>query len=342
MWERAWDGNKLQRKTDGWPYPNKPAHSIFWLCLAGVLAACAPARPPATPTVAPTGLPATLTLTAPPATRTPTVTLTQTPASIPSVTASPGPTASPLPSLTPRPLPTPDAQARLRTVRLPILMYHYIEPWPADADIYRQSLTVKPEDFAAQMQYLHDNGYAVVDLYALAEALALGAPLPEKAVALTFDDGYRTLMDHAVPVMERFGFTGTVFVITEFADLDQPRYLNWPQLKALHAAGWDIEPHTKTHLELAGEPRDLQLYQMLGAIETIAANVGVRPRFMCYPAGRYDAVTLQLAEAMNLWGGVITVNGRRHGFGDRFAWTRVRVDGRYGLDNFIYAVTTNE
>ncbi|MGQ0601333.1 MAG: polysaccharide deacetylase family protein [Anaerolineales bacterium] len=269
-------------------------------------------------------------------------TLTPEPAALPTETATPEPTTdgvaahlSETPNVSP---PTPDAQARFRTVRLPILMYHYIEPWPADADKYRQSLTVKPEDFAAQMQYLHDNGYAVVSLYDLSEAIALGKPLPEKAVALTFDDGYRTLMDYAVPVMQSYGFHGTVFAVTEFTDFDNPHYLSWPQIKELFALGWDIEPHTKTHVGLAGRPRDLQLYQMLGSIETIEANLGVRPRFICYPAGKYDEVTLQLAYEMNLWGGVTTANGRLHGFGDRFHWTRVRVDGRYGLQNFIYAV----
>jgi peptidoglycan/xylan/chitin deacetylase (PgdA/CDA1 family) len=273
-------------------------------------------------------------------TDTPAPTLTLEPTALPTETAIPQPTVEPVVRATQVVIPpTPDATARLRTVRLPILMYHYIEPWPAEADKYRQSLTVKPEDFAAQMQYLHDNGYAVVSLYDLAAAITLGTPLPEKAVAITFDDGYRSLMEHAAPVMQEYGFTGTVFVVTEFTDFGQPQYLSWSQLKDLFALGWNIEPHTKTHIELAGRPRDLQLYQMLGSIETIEANLGVRPRFICYPAGKFDETTLQLAYEMNLWGGVTTANGRLHGYGDRFTWTRVRVDGRYGLANFIYAVT---
>lgn len=145
-------------------------------------------------------------------------------------------------------------------------------------------------------------------------------------------------MDYAVPVMQSYGFKGTVFVVTEFTDFEMPQYLSWSQIRELFALGWDIEPHTKTHVELAGRPRDLQLYQMLGSIETLEANLGVRPRFICYPAGKHDAVTVQLAEEMQLWGGVTTANGRVHGFRDRFTWTRVRVDGRYGLQNFIYAV----
>lgn len=217
-------------------------------------------------------------------------------------------------------------------------MYHYIEPWPAGADELRRGLTVRPEDFAAQLDYLAAHGYRAVSLQDLAEALTLGRPLPERAVVLTFDDGYRTLLDQALPIAQAHGFTGTVFVITELIDRGFPAYLSWDQARALAGLGWQIEPHTKTHPELAGRSRAKQLYEMLGSIETIEANLGARPRFFCYPSGKYDATTLQLADELQLWGAVTTRPGREHTFADRFTWTRVRVDGRGSLRDFIAAV----
>jgi peptidoglycan/xylan/chitin deacetylase (PgdA/CDA1 family) len=194
---------------------------------------------------------------------------------------------------------------------------------------------VRPEDFAAQMAYLHERGYVTLSLYDLMEALTLGTPLPEKAVILTFDDGYRTLMDYAAPELQRYGFTGTVFVITELMDLEFEAYLTWPQAEALYAQGWKIEPHTKTHDELAGQSRDFQLYQMLGSMQTVAAHIGVMPRFFCYPVGKYDAITLQLARELNLWGAVTTELGRWHTLADQYTLLRVRVDGQGTLENFI-------
>ncbi len=218
-------------------------------------------------------------------------------------------------------------------------MYHYVESWPKNADAIRRGLTVKPDDFAAQMKYLHDHGYAALSLYDLIEALALGRELPAKAVVITFDDGYRALMDNALPTMQAYGFTGMVFVITEFMDKGLPQYLTWDQAKTLHAAGWRIEPHTKTHDELAGRKRDFQVYQILGSMQTIEANLGVRPRFLCYPAGKYDDLTLTIAAEANLWGGVTTHSGRAHTYADRYTWTRMRVDGRGTLQDFINAVS---
>jgi peptidoglycan/xylan/chitin deacetylase (PgdA/CDA1 family) len=220
-------------------------------------------------------------------------------------------------------------------VRLPILMYHYVEPWPADANDFRKNLTVRPEDFAVQMQYLHDHGYVTVNLYDLVYALTLGWPLPEKAVVLTFDDGYRGLMEYALPVLEPYGYTGTVFVITELMDKGLEQYLTWPQAEALYARGWKIEPHTKTHAYLAGRDRDFQLYEMLGSVQTVEAHLGVMPRFFNYPAGKYDDVTLQLAEEMHLWGAVAVSPGRTHTLDSLYRLKRVRVGGQNTVEDFV-------
>jgi peptidoglycan/xylan/chitin deacetylase (PgdA/CDA1 family) len=218
-------------------------------------------------------------------------------------------------------------------------MYHYVEPWPADANEIRQALTVRPEDFAAQMQYLHDHGFVTVNLYDLLYALTQGRPLPERAVVITFDDGYRSLMDYALPVMQPLGYAGTVFVITEVMDKGLAQYLTWPQAEALYAQGWKIEPHTKSHQELAGRDRDFQLYEMLGSLQTVQAHIGTPPRFFNYPAGKYDDLTLQLAREMNLWGGVSVEFGREHSLNSIYTLTRVRVDGLGTLQNFINGVT---
>jgi peptidoglycan/xylan/chitin deacetylase (PgdA/CDA1 family) len=287
----------------------------------------------ATPTVLPTETVSPLPTLTPPPTDTP----TETPLPTATATPEPSPTPSPTPTATatPPPEPTPDAEAHLRQVRLPILMYHYVEPLPAGADELRQGLTVRPEDFAAQMAYLHAQGYVTLSLYDLIEALALGRELPEPAVVLTFDDGYRGLYEYALPVMQQYGFTGTVFVITQLMDEGFPQYLTWEQAKALYALGWKIEPHTKTHHNLKGRGRDFQLYQMLGSMLTVQAQLGTMPRFFAYPSGQYDDLSVQLAGELHLWGAVTTDYGRWHTHSQRYTLRRVRVVGTNTLVDFM-------
>ncbi len=245
-----------------------------------------------------------------------------------------------VPTATPGPIyqPTPDAQVGRRDAVLPILTYHYVEPWPAEASPLRQGLTVKPEEFAAQMAYLAEHGYTTISLYDLVDALATGRALPDRAVILTFDDGYTGLFDYAVPVMQGFNQTGTVFVITEFVDQARPEYLSWPELRFMSSLGWSVEPHTKTHLGLEGMSYQRQLYEMLGSIETVEANIGARPRFFNYPSGSYDQTTLDLAPQLGLWGGVTTRGGWYHRYDDRYTMTRLRVTGNTDLIHFIEMV----
>ncbi|HRE27040.1 MAG TPA: polysaccharide deacetylase family protein [Anaerolineales bacterium] len=239
-------------------------------------------------------------------------------------------TATPLPLF----WPTPDAGVAQRGLVLPILTYHYVEPWPDQASPLRQGLTVRPDDFAAQMQFLVDEGYTTISLYALIDSLATGTPLPERPVVLTFDDGYAGLFDYAAPVLLRADQTATVFVITEFVDQERPEYLSWSDLRFMHSLGWSVEPHTKTHIGLDGLRYERQLYEMLGSIETIEANLGVRPRFFNYPSGSYDETTLALAPEVGLWGGVTTAGGWYHRYADRYTLTRIRVTGHTDLAHF--------
>jgi peptidoglycan/xylan/chitin deacetylase (PgdA/CDA1 family) len=236
------------------------------------------------------------------------------------------------------PGPTPDAQAEARRVRLPVLMYHYVEPWPLDSGKLRQGLTVWPDDFAAQMAYLHANHYVTVSLYDLIDALARGTPLPDKAVVITFDDGYRSVFDIVAPILQPYGFTATVFVITQLMDEGFPQYLTWAEAESLYALGWKIEPHTKTHEQLAGRDRAFQLYQMLGSAQTVEAHIGRPPRFMAYPSGEFDELTLELANEIHLWGAVTTGFGQMHRWSSRYQLQRVRVSGLGTLDEFVGAL----
>ena len=310
----AWFGSQ-------WLYPSAPAHISGAVDLTFT-----PFVPSPTPTRLSTATP----------TAEPTLTLTPLAAGAtqPVIEPQDAPTATPRPAY----VATPDAEALQRGLMVPILTYHYVEPWPGDGNLLREGLTVRPEDFAAQMTYLAEHGFTTIGLYELTDALATGRPLPEKSVIITFDDGYAGLYDYAVPVMRSLNQTATVFVITEFVDQDRPEYLSWPVLKYMWEMGWSVEPHTKTHIGLEGLSYNRQLYEMLGSIETVEANIGERPRFFNYPSGSYDQTTLDLAPQLGLWGGVTTRGGWYHRYDDRYTLTRLRVTGYTDLLHFIQMV----
>ncbi len=277
----------------------------------------------------------------PTATDTATATATQTATAVVEPSYTPTLTPPPIPTDTPTAtpptlglLPTPPSGLSW-TLRVPILMYHYISVPPEDADIYRVDLSVHPDNFRAQMAYLAENGYTAVDLYDLSRAITNQGELPEKPVVITIDDGYLDAYEIAFPILQEFGHTATIFVITDLVDREHPAYATWPMLREMAAAGMRIEPHSKTHINLNDRTRDLLIWEILGSQQTVAHHIGYMPRYFAYPGGRYDELTLQIMEELDFWGAVTTMGGRWNGFDNRYEWRRMRVRYTTSLPEFI-------
>jgi len=240
-------------------------------------------------------------------------------------------------SILTEPLPTPSGTYSW-TLKVPILMYHYISDPPAGADEYRVDLSVSPAAFREQMTYLRDNGYTPIDLYALSTAIVGYTELPDKPVIITFDDGYLDNYQNAFPILQEFGFKGTFFIISEFIDRGREGYMDWSMIEELARSGQRIESHSRTHPNLTEKDRDGLIWEVLGAQETIAAHIGYRPRYFCYPGGDYNEATIQILRELDYWGAVTTAGGSWHGFNNRFEWERLRLHNFTTMADFAHAV----
>ena len=175
----------------------------------------------------------------PPATATVTPVPTALPTSVPA-TATPSPeppTTTPTPSDVPTIPPTSTYPPPPAAVDVPILMYHYISEIPLDADLYRRDLTVTPERFEAQLQYLKEQGYTAVRLTDIYETLLVGKPLPARPIVLTFDDGYKDAYTHVLPLLQKYGLTGEFFVLATPSHYEAPAYLTWTEMKQMSDMG---------------------------------------------------------------------------------------------------------
>lgn len=228
----------------------------------------------------------------------------------------------------PEPTPAPTPDGAVRTVRVPVFMYHYLSVPPADANAYRQDLSVPPDLFAAQLDALQAAGYTTISLYDLHAYLTQGAPLPDNPVVITFDDGYRDNYENALPALTQRGMTATFFVVTDFLDEGRPEYLTWDMARAMQDAGMNIESHGRNHVSLKDKDTDYLVWQALGSKETLAYELGVAPRFVSYPAGEFDALTKEIFQSAGYWAGFTTVQGATHSSADDpFEMRRVRVRG---------------
>jgi len=233
------------------------------------------------------------------------------------------------------PTPEPTPVVLPDQAQVPILMYHYVSDLPPDADRYRVDLTVLPEDFKAQLQYLADAGYHAITLTDVYLHLTQGVPLPEKPVVLTFDDGYRDAYEVVFPMLLDYGFTGTFFVLATPTHFESPSYMTWAQMKEMADAGMEIQAHGRDHVDLRGRSYDYLVYQTLGIQEAIEHHTGRLPRFFCYPSGKRDANVIAVLKSAGYWGAVTTEWGQTHTRENLFEMPRIRIRGTDRLADFV-------
>jgi peptidoglycan/xylan/chitin deacetylase (PgdA/CDA1 family) len=232
-------------------------------------------------------------------------------------------------------LPTPTPVVLPDQAQVPILMYHYVSELPPNADSLRRDLTVVPEKFKAQLQYLTDAGYHAITLSDLYLHMTQGYPLPENPVVLTFDDGYSDAYEVVFPLLLDHGFTGTFFVLATPTHFESPGYMTWAQMREMAEAGMDIQAHGRDHVDLRGRSYDYLVYQILGIQEAIHSHTGFLPRFFCYPSGQYNADVIAVLKSAGYWGAVTTEWGYTHTRENLFVMPRIRIRGADTLESFI-------
>ena len=143
---------------------------------------------------------------------------------------------------------------RQQPLSIPILMYHSVSDALDLAPHPYYRTTTSPAAFLAQMQFLHENGYVTCTPAAAVEQLQSGE-INRKQVSITFDDGYQDFLEYAQPVLERFGFTSTVYLPTAFIDKERRAFkgrpcLTWTEVRQLQQQGVSFGSHTVTHPQL--------------------------------------------------------------------------------------------
>jgi peptidoglycan/xylan/chitin deacetylase (PgdA/CDA1 family) len=232
------------------------------------------------------------------------------------------------------PLTSPVWDGVARNAHVPILMYHHVGPLPPGSDSIRQGLTVSEANFRAQMDYLKSAGYQPVTLTALVNHLAVGTPLPDRPIVLTFDDGYRDFYDVVLPILRDYEFVATLFLVTAPIDDGSPDFVTWDQVREMHAAGIEMGAHSYTHPDLSGQLVDYLVWQILGSKEAIEERIEEPVRFFAYPSGAYDDDTVQVVRSAGFWGAVTVEKGCRHTEAARWSLDRIRIQPYDTIQSF--------
>jgi peptidoglycan/xylan/chitin deacetylase (PgdA/CDA1 family) len=228
--------------------------------------------------------------------------------------------------------------------RIPILMYHSVSNQSEDSlHPYYRTVTA-PEQFAAQIEQLHQLGYrtaspaeAVRQLHSQ-EKVEGAEKKSQKKVVLTFDDGYRDFLRHAFPVLQKYGFSAIVYLPTAYIE-DAPAIfkgkecLTWSEVRELHGQGIHFGSHTVTHPQLHELSRPRIQEEITNSKHTIEDKLGSRIDSFAYPYAfpqTDTCFTNMLRDQLNAAGyenGVCTTIGRTAKTSDPLFLERLPVNG---------------
>jgi peptidoglycan/xylan/chitin deacetylase (PgdA/CDA1 family) len=176
---------------------------------------------------------------------------------------------------------------------VPILVYHDIGPEP------KGRMLIGVKSFAEQMRYLKTNGYRVISLRDFYDFISMNRQVPRKSVVLTFDDGYKSFLEYAYPVLKDLGFTATLFVYTDYVGAGR-KALAWQDLARLAREGFEVEGHSKTHNDLRRQPGEDEAdharrvrAEMEVPQRLFQQRFGQAARFLAYPYGAVDDAVIE-------------------------------------------------
>lgn len=220
---------------------------------------------------------------------------------------------------------------------VPVLCYHRVGP-------NSTRMSISPAQFEAQLQWLKDNGWHVVRLSELAEFMAGRKALPQRSVAITFDDGYETVHRHAFPLLKKHGMPATLFVYTDFVGARDA--LGWAQMEEMLRSGLvDIQSHSKTHRNLAERQHedgdaalrawlDTELRSSKQAIERRLGAAGAKVRHFAYPYGEANEAVLDAMRRHGYEMGFTVTPGGNPFYSSPLMLRRVMIFGEHDLDDF--------
>ncbi len=232
---------------------------------------------------------------------------------------------------------------------VPILMYHLVAPTsPRRFEKY----TILPREFEWQMAWLSRRGYSAVTMDTLLAMRQSSSGPPRRTVAITFDDGFAALLDHALPVLDRHGFLATFYLVAGFPEnratwlsgegREALPLITWEDARRLRRAGHTIGSHGLTHAKLAEVGAVRSREELIRSREVIGDKIGVVPAHLASPHGSSDAEIRRLV-ADTGYSSATTVEARRSSISDDpFALPRVPINGGEGRLDFIARLATGQ
>jgi len=224
-----------------------------------------------------------------------------------------------------------------------ILMYHS----DGEEGAVETDLNVPLEIFQRQMAFLHRHRYNVISLLDYADMLRQKKKIPAKTVVLTFDDGFENNYTKVFPVLKKYHFPATIFVVVDWMGKQENveghlfKIMTPEMIKDLSASGLvALGSHTRTHPYLPDiNDEEVLRDEIVGSKRALEKILHGPVDAFCYPAGGYTPFVEELAEEAGYKVAVTTLKPDGFAHKDIYALKRIKVSARTNL--FVFFIKTS-
>ncbi|WP_438447518.1 polysaccharide deacetylase family protein [Gorillibacterium sp. sgz5001074] len=241
----------------------------------------------------------------------------------PPPSASPSPPAAASPSPTPTPMPSLPAKSIHYRDKVIVLMYHHLAEVEANEEV-----TITPAKFESHLKVLKDRKYQVISIEDYVRFVKENQPVPPNAVVITFDDGYESYYRYGYPLLKKYGFTATNFLVTSYMDSNNPSlpFMTWKQVKEMHDAGFSFYSHShnshgkvrgadnqlvaplanriwldgKQRMENESEYRKRIRDDLSTANQLLSDHLGNDMNILCFPLGFYNKTIMEIGNEIGI------------------------------------------
>lgn len=212
---------------------------------------------------------------------------------------------------------------------VPVLMYHSI-----NEGAEKSRLIVSPEDFERQMNFLKKGNYDVLTLDEYADLLKQRKKPKRKSVVITFDDGYRDNFTYAFPVLQKYKFPATIFIVMDWVGKEE--MMDWEQIEQLSKSDLiEIGSHGLTHCELTKVDQGRIVNEIKEAKQLLETRLDKKIKFFCYPCGLFSPLIKEVTRRSGYKAACATDPGKQTSLYDEYAIGRIRIS-RTASNLFIF------
>ena len=240
-------------------------------------------------------------------------TMSPTPYATATMTSTPVPTSTLTPTVTPNQIKTPKA--------VPILYYHAVND-----DVWGMAeLFVSPKEFEKQMEFLKNNGYTVITFAEIPSANNI-----QKPIIITFDDGYEDNYTYMYPILKKYNYKATIFLVNDY--IDKSAYLKKNQILEMRDL-INFQGHTITHPYLTTLKDSDVEYELSQSQILIEGITGMKVNVLAYPIGDYNQRIINITKKYYTYG-VLNGGGMYYTGDSNYEMKRIYVPRNLTIEGF--------